>query len=411
MPQTIKIRVPLPSTILVFFVLLTTTAFPGMQKIRGLLFIALGAYLVLIAIIGTKPIRWIHLLWTVSFYLLSFFSIRWSISPTGAEDVIDNIAYAMLLSWCFGEYIYQANRGINHICAVMAAVAVLMGINFVLNSTAVEGRYTLDINANVMGMSAAFIFGILLYGAKDARWQKWYLNALTVVTALIAVLTGSRKALLMLLLFVLAFVFFWKPEKNMAKFLVKVTVTLAVGAVVIILLLKVDVLYDIMGSRLESLYLQWFADGEADASAFSRGRMVAIGMNIFAKRPWIGFGHNAFKMGSGYDTYSHNNYVELLCSMGVVGFAVYYLPLIYYTVQAVRLWRQGIPGSILPLSIMIIQYVNDFGQVSYYSYQSCIFLGIAIGYIYLLKREYHQGKYDDVILRKRVTKRRKFIIR
>ena len=409
MPRLLKVKIPLPSTVLLFIALTMVIAFPEARgSIRGVMFLTLGAYLLFMMVLNGFHVRWVHALWALGFYVLSVASIRWSIYPSGAEDVISNVAYAMLLNWCFGEYIYQGRHDIRHICTVITGVAVLLAVNFFLNSTTEEGRRSLDINENVLGMSAAFSFGVLLYGAKEAKWKKWPVNLLVIVVAFIGLLTGSRKSLLLMLLFVLAFLLFWKPERNMGKFLGRLFIMILVAAVVIFLVLKVDVLYDAIGNRLEKMYLQWFLGEDVDESSISRAKMVAVGLNIFSKKPWIGFGHNAFKLGGGYDTYSHNNYVELLCSLGILGTVLYYLPVIYFTIEAFRLWRKGIPGAILPLSILVIQLINDIGQVSYYNYQLNIFMGLAIGYVYLLKKEYKQGKYDDIVIK---SSRRKIRLR
>lgn len=397
MNRLVKVKSPLPSTVLLFFALLMVIAYPNVNNIRAILFMALGVYLLIMKIVTHKPVRWVHLLWLVGFYVLSIISKRWSIYPSGAATVISNIAYAVLLNWCMGEYVCQGKRSMTHMCSIMAVMAVLLALNFMVNSTIEEGRYSLEINANTMGVNAAYLFGVLLYGAKESNWKKIHFNVLTLVVALIALLTGSRKALLMLAVFALAYLFFWKPEKNMGKFVVRMVIVLAVGVVVLILLMKVDVLYNAIGNRLESLYLQWFEGEESDASAISRARMISIGMNMFSESPIYGLGHNAFKLTSGYWTYSHNNYVELMCSLGILGLLVFYAPLIYFTVETFRLWRRGVPGAVFPLTVFLIQYINDFGHVSYYSFHIHIFLGMAVGYVYLLKQEYRQGKYDDII--------------
>lgn len=394
MRPSLKVKVPLPSTVLLFFVLLMVVAFPDTRGFRGLFFMGLGSYLLFMMFVNRGPIHWIHAFWVLGFYILSVLSRKWSVYPEGAEIVISNLSYAMILNWSLGEYVYQGKRSINHMCAIMGVVSVLLSVNFFLNSTAENGRYSVGVNENVMGMTAAYLYGVLLYGAKDAKWKKWYLNLLVVLVAVITLLTGSRKALIMLLLFSFAYVFFWKPEKNMSKFIGRMIGTLAICIMVIVLLMKVEVLYNSIGNRLESLYMQWVHGEEADASAISRERMIEIGTKLFKMEPLLGFGHNAFKYATRYTyfTYSHNNYIEILCSLGICGLTIFYVPLIYFTIEAFRLWKRGAPGAVLPLTIFVLQYINDVGQVSYYSFHIQIFLGMAVGYVYLLKKQYRQQR-------------------
>lgn len=395
MRPTLKVKVPLPSTILLFVVLLTVLAFPDTRGFRGMFFMILGWYLLFMMFVNRGPIHWIHCLWVISFYVLTILSEKWSVYPFGAEVVIGNVTYALILNWSLGEYVYQGRRSIGHMAAVMAVISLVMTVNFMMNSTVEDGRFRIGKNENVVGMIAAYMYGILLYSAKESQWKKWYITALAVAVAVITLLTGSRKALMMLLVFSAAYVFFWKPEKNMAKFLGRIIAVLCVCAVVLFLLMKVEVLYNAIGNRLESLYLQWVEGEEADGSAITRSRMLEIGMRLFKMEPLLGHGHNAFKYLSGYWTYSHNNYMELLCSLGICGLMLFYVPLIYFTIEAFRLWRRGVSGAILPLTILVMQFINDMAQVSYYSFHIHIFLGIAIGYVYLLKRQYREMKSKE----------------
>lgn len=398
---------------MLFFALLMVLAFPGVSGARGMLFIGLTIYLLFIMFVNRGPIRWIHILWCISFYVLSILSRRWSAYPGGAETVIGNLTYAFMLNWSLGEYVFQSRRSLAHICGLMTVLSLLLSFNFIANSTIDSaGRFSLGINANTIGVNAAYLFGILLYGAKEAQWKKWYINLLTIAVAIISILTGSRKALMMLLIFTICYMLFWRPEKNMTKFFGRIFAVVGIAVVLIVLMMKVDILYDSIGNRLESLYLQWVQGEDADASAITREKMIDIGMRMFYKEPLLGFGHNAFKLGGGYFTYSHNNYVELLCSLGIVGFAIFYIPLLYFLIESFRLWKRGVPGAVVPLTIFIIQFINDWGHVSYYSFQIHIFLGIAVGYVYLLKREYKEGKYDSMLISsKRATQTPKHVFK
>ena len=398
MHRTIKFNFPLPSTIFLFIVLTMIVAFPNANSLRGTMIALLGAYLLFLMFVNRGPIHWVHVLWVVGFYVFSELSQEWALIPSGAQVVVSNILYSMILNWSLGEYVYQGKRSFSHIAAVMAAIALLMLGNLLLNSTVLDGRYYIGSNANVMGMNGAYLFGFLLYGAKEAKWKKIHLNILAALVAVVTVLTGSRKALLMLVLFFAGYFFFWKPEKNMGKFVRRLIVMACICAVVIFLLMKVEVLYDAIGNRLESLYLQWIQGEGVDNSATTRERMIAIGMDMFQRAPIFGSGHNTFKFYSGYNTYSHNNYVELLVSVGVVGLLLYYLPLLYFTFQAMKLWRKGVPGAIVPLIILLTQFLNDVGQVSYYAFYIHIYLGIAVGYVYLMKKQLKEKEAGEEVL-------------
>ena len=388
MRPTLRVKVPPLSTLIMFATLLTVIPFPSVGGWRGLLFYGFGAYMLFRLFLNKCSIRWGHLLWLLSFYLLGYFSQHWAIYPGTALRISDYVRHAVILNWAIAEYITQDEYDLDHICKVMLWMAVLLVGDYLLNATSNDGRFTLKVNANVLGMSASYLFGFIMYAAKKAKWRKILLDVVLAILLVIILLTGSRKALIMVAVFVVAFFLFWTPEKGSVDMLLRIVgvVLLLVAAVLIIM--NVDVFYEALGKRLESLLTYWITGEETDASAITRTNMINIALELFLNlNPLFGIGLNNFKYVSGYMTYSHNNYVELLCSLGIVGVLVYYGPMIYFTVRAFILWRKRIPGAILPLTILILQFINDFGQVSYYSFYIHIFIGIAIGYIYLMERK------------------------
>lgn len=388
MRPTLRVKIPPLSTIIMFLALLTVIPLPNTGGWRGLLFYAFGAYMLFRLFWNKSSVRWGHLLWMLSFYLLGYFSQYWALYPGTVVRISGYVRFAAILSWAIAEYVTQDEHGLDHICKVMLLMAVLMVGNYLMNVTSDNGRYTLKVNANSFGMSAAYLFGFLLYAAKKAKWRKVFLDVMVVALLVIVVLTGSRKSLITAALFIVAFFLFWTPEKGSIDMLLRILGVVALLVAALVIIMKVDVFYEAVGNRIESLLSYWLTGEESDASAITRTNMINIALELFYSiNPLLGIGLNNFKYVSGYMTYSHNNYVELLCSLGVVGILVYYGPLIYFTIRAFILWRKRVPGAILPLMILLLQFINDFGQVSYYSFPIQIFVGIAVGYVYLMRKQ------------------------
>lgn len=388
MRPTLRVKVPPLSTVIMFITLLTVIPFPDTGGWRGMLFYTFGAYTLFRLFWNRCPIRWGHLLWMLSFYLLSYFSQYWALYPGTVIRYSGYVRFAAILSWTIAEYVTQDEHDLDHICKVMLLMSVLLVGNFLLNATSNNGRYMLKVNENVVGMSAGYLFGFVLYAAKKAKWRKISWDVMAVVLLVVVLLTGSRKSLIMVALFVVAFFLFWTPEKGSVDMLLRIIGVVALIAAAVLIIMNVDVFYEAVGKRLESLITYWLTGEETDASAITRTNMINIALELFFNiNPMFGIGLNNFKYVSGYMTYSHNNYVELLCSLGIMGILVYYGPMIYFTIRAFILWRKRVPGAILPLTILLLQFVNDFGQVSYYSFSIHIFLGIAIGYVYLMQRK------------------------
>ncbi len=387
MRPTLRVKIPPLSTVIMFATLMTIMPLPNTGGWRGLLFYAFGAYMLFRQFWNRNAIRWGHLVWALLFYLLGYLSRHWALYPGAAIQYSSFLRFAMLLSWAIAEYITQDEHDLDHMCNVMFLLAIILVGNFFLNASSYNGRYTLKANANVVGMNAAYMFGFIMYAAKKAKWRKISLDVMLGVLVVVVFLTGSRKALIMLVLFTVAFFLFWTPEKGSIDLILRMIGILALIVMVAIIIMKVDVFYEAVGKRIESLLTYWVTGEETDASAITRTNMINVALELFLTwNPIFGIGLNNFKYMSGYMTYSHNNYVELLCSLGVVGFLVYYGPLLYFTIRAFILWRKRVPGAILPLTILILQFINDVGQVSYSSFPTQTFVGIAVGYVYLMQK-------------------------
>lgn len=398
-PTTLRVKIPPLSTMIMFVTLVTVISLPSTGGWRGLLFYAFGAYMLFRLFWNKSSVRWGHLLWLLSFYLLGAASRNWAMYPGTVIVISGYVRFSVILSWAIAEYITQDDYDLDHMCKIMLWMTLLMVCNYLSNVTSQGGRFSLKINSNSFGIIAGYLFGFMLYAAKKAQWKKILPNVMVGVLLVIVLLTGSRKALIMVALFVVAFFLFWTPEKGSVDMLLRIVGIAVLIVVAMVLIMKVDVFYNSIGQRVESLLKYWMTGDESDASAITRTNMINIALDLFLNlNPIFGIGLNNFKYMSGYMTYAHNNYVEILCSLGVVGMLVYYGPMIYFTIRAFILWRKRVPGAILPLSILILQLVNDAGQVSYYSFSIQIFLGIAIGYIYQMQRKLDEQRREEEAL-------------
>lgn len=130
------------------------------------------------------------------------------------------------------------------------------------------------------------------------------------------------------------------------------------------------ILYDAIGERITSflLYLQT-GDRAADASAYTRDQMKSLAWNLFIKYPISGIGANAFQevYGDIYGVYlySHNNYLEILCNQGIIGFIIYYG---WYLYALLVTFKKAIRKNLYALGMfafLITELILDFATISY----------------------------------------------
>lgn len=237
---------------------------------------------------------------------------------------VSNLALALLLkklfnSQCPGKAIGDPVAAAAFCCVVYALVVYAGGAVEVH-----EGRLGggLSGNVNTVGVSLGILSIFLIYGF--ATTKRRYFAFCFLLALAFALMTGSKK--------VLVFVacdaaFLILSGKRMAgRLLVAALLAICLGAAIMF----VPALYETMGSRLVEMIGQVMGDVNLYShSTESRMGMIVEGFQFFFDNPILGGGEKYFGLMTswGYE-YSHCNVVELLSNYGLVGFAVFYLPLV-----------------------------------------------------------------------------------
>lgn len=127
--------------------------------------------------------------------------------------------------------------------------------------------------------------------------------------------------------------------------------------------------------RLQNMFSFFSSDGDMydDLSTFERVGLIEVGFNYFKEKILLGYG-----IGSSttllHGTYFHNNYVQLLVETGLVGFLLYYSMVLSLFV---KIWkcRKNLKVALM-ISFMVIYFISDFNNTSYYSKTYFILLSI-----------------------------------
>ena len=192
------------------------------------------------------------------------------------------------------------------------------------------------------------------------------------VFAFFALSSGSKKAALLIVVGIFAIALVHYGFKQLYK-------TILAGAVVLVFawyVLQLP-LFETVYMRLES-----FLSGELDKSDAGRMYMISLGLEMFWDRPILGYGLNNYRLFNPWGLYSHNNFVELLFSGGLVGFVLYYLmylsPLCVIFLRKPK--KEKLPEQYLMLLVwIVIDLVFGYGMVQIYEKTSFILLGVALG--------------------------------
>jgi len=149
----------------------------------------------------------------------------------------------------------------------------------------------------------------------------------------------------------------------------RIALLAAIGAVVVTVLVltfePMTLLWEHTVDRVEVTVTTFETAADVGQSLAERSRFIGKGLELMAEAPFVGTGLNTFRWLSDEGTYSHNNFVELGVSLGIVGV------LLYYAFHVSLLARAFAPGNRTRLvgrfAIMFIlmMAVLDMASVSY----------------------------------------------
>ena len=218
-------------------------------------------------------------------------------------------------------------------------------------------------NSNDIGIMCSFAAVMSLYLKKTFKKNIYLANLLFLIP--IAFMTGSRKTFIILILSVaLFYVFSAKRGKLLNTMLAIITIVFSYY-----LVMSVPSLYDSVGIRIESMLNVFTGVSTIDSSTRLRMNMIEYGLIWFKEKPLLGVGIDNYRYlwhsVSGVAMYAHNNYIEILVDLGIVGFIVYYS--IY--ISAIRKLTKSLKYDryffAVALSILLTLATVEMSLVSY----------------------------------------------
>ncbi|MBO4265008.1 MAG: O-antigen ligase family protein [Clostridia bacterium] len=359
--------------------------------ILRLAFFALAAYLLVYEIIIKNRLgqllRSRVFLWVCALTAFSLASSLWAINSNYSLGLLSQfgqcviVVCAVVLCYNQKEDIYRALK-IVVFAAIYCAIIV-----YVRTPGQILGIKRLGtaagINANNFGCSMAIAFCVTLFFAitadKKALWA-----ILSVFFAFFALNSGSRKAFAALVIAAALLAVF--ANKTGFKKLLLVFAACAVAVSFYILCMRYEPLYDLIGVRIEGL-LDYILGGEdsSSGSTFVRLMLIDRAKEIFSEHPFFGVGLNNFMVaiaGSFFVAYAHNNYWEILSTLGIFGFVInysLYIGIIKNSICGLIKKKDELCG--LFLTLMIARLFIDYGMVTFYRPFNIFLLALSAMYV------------------------------
>lgn len=243
-------------------------------------------------------------------------------------------------------------------------------------------------NINAIGMLAAIEVIICVY--RGINEGKRWCFLLAIPSTIMIIASGSRKALVMMVLGIILLFIIKNFSKHLFYTLLRTAIIVLVSYFLIAKLAELPAFSGI-NERMSGLFALVTGHGVVDHSAWLRQQYILIGLNQFKETPLLGIGMGNARMLAfqyfGHNAYLHNNFVELLANGGIVGFAFYYSIYVYAIANLLKYRRYWDHRETIILVLIILQLVMDYGAVSYYSKSMYFYFLIFYLQIQMLKRK------------------------
>ena len=236
----------------------------------------------------------------------------------------------------------------------------------------------MGLHRNAIGLRLSIGFLICIYfihlnleNIKKINIKVALLALISILFASIALLTGSKKAFLSLFL---GFISFEIINSKGVKIVFKIIIIAFICSFLIYYVFNNELLYSALGNRIEHMILTIQGNngvGQTDGSLLERQYYINQAKYLFSKYPLFGYGGNNFvtfmrEIKYKHIAYSHNNFWELLSTLGIVGFVIYYYMWIKMFICYLKNYKEKKKlQSLLFLIIIFIIIILDYGNVSY----------------------------------------------
>ena len=321
-------------------------------------------------------------LWFLLFVGYCYLTVLWAPSVENATKLTTTFIQLIFVILCLTNRI-KTNEDIERILLYIIISLVYTAIVLLIKTPAdVWGseRIGQEIGMNSNDIGFRFAIGILLSFFFVSHRKKYVFILAIIGFFALVMFSGSRKGLIMSTIGLALCIVFSGNKKSGGKAFFNKLIKILLAAIAVFIILKIvmnnKMFYDVIGFRMESLFSAINGKSSGDASIVEREFLKEQAWQLFLHNPVLGYGHNCFSnylqsINYGFLTYTHNNYLELLSALGVVGFLIYYSMIFSMIFNLFKIGLEKIKTNskllfIISLIIILVCFIS-WWQVNYYS--------------------------------------------
>jgi O-antigen ligase len=310
----------------------------------------------------------------IGYCLLRSFS---TVKDTAPLDVLASVTSAFLGGVAVAAAMQAGVRFKTLVYAQLAScvvqlVIIFLGIGPEPNPGEEDSFRLAGLTGNANELALQLTLGACLIWLRPRRSGLIACGSAFACVAAALTLTGSRKAVLIGLFFLVLLavqLLGFMPRRRRLQFGVLLSFPVLVAVVL--------ATPTLLRYSTELLAVQRAVQFE-DSSYRLRAQMIDQAIQLWRQNPLFGNGLDAFRGLSGQGTYAHNNYVELLCDVGLVGVALFYAMHVQVLYLASRLPRLQ---KLCCWVFVLMLAVADVGYVSYKRKQTVMLLMVLLGLV------------------------------
>lgn len=306
------------------------------------------------------------LLWFL-FCIFSLISLQWS--TVRSVEVIIVLFFIGFI--CFSLFNYMNSENDIDIVLIGVVIAGVL-LSFYIIATVgikslISARFNIQgYNSNDVGVKLVISSLLSLYFIYKNKWKKSCVLAILILIPIV-IFTYSKTSITMLIVGISMFYIFksknsWQLTKNFF------TVILLLS-IMVYLMFSNEWLYNSIGIRFEGLINQFLTSSGGYSSDRLRLGFIEAGKNLFKIKPLLGYGIDNFRYVSFYYTgvneFAHNNYIELIVNLGIVGSFIYYFGYYITIKDMIRVYGKDTDTIRILFIILILVMIAQIGIVSY----------------------------------------------
>ena len=314
-------------------------------------------------------------LYKLPFVIFACLSLLWCLYSSPVESYVYSLILKLMNSFsiiCYissEERLHKSFRFMVYAAAVLS-LRTLLTVPISAYGTARIGIYLSSQSGADFGGSTAMtlVFGFasifLIFYGKAIKNKKIKI-ILFIMFNLISLLSGSKKAVFYLIIYLICICY--RKSKKFLYFLGKLLIGMVFFLIVYSFMMKNQVFYNAIGSRINGMLDVIFYRGTTDLSTLGRLAYLEDAWKTFLRHPFIGVGLDNFKYYNTHNmAWAENNFLEILADFGLIGFILYHLPHVYILRKLIRNKEKSKVYSLVLVMSLVLLF-NDLTIVSYRS--------------------------------------------